>query len=104
MMANLGKENRRMVPEQLGAYYYCIKVTGDVSEDGEIYAYADRVVVTAAGTLVLFHVFTPREQAEEQEEMTLMIPGGKWLAVYAASSLDGSAVAVEHWADEIVEA
>ena len=93
-----------MVTEQFGAYYYCIKVTGDVSENGEIYAHADRVAVTGDGTLVLFHAFTPRGQDEEQEEMTLMIPTGKWLAVYAAAVLDGSAVAVEHWAGEICEA
>ena len=31
----------------------------------------------------------------------LALAAGKWTAFYAASCLDGSAVAVQHWAGEV---
>ena len=77
-----------------GNFYWCIKT--DLSkETGEIYAYADRVMIDPTGSLVLLH------QSDKGESPTLVIASGAWHAMYAASVLDGAAVAVEHWKGEV---
>jgi hypothetical protein len=37
-----------------------------------------------------------------KDHPVLVVPAGSWSGVYAASVLDGSAVAVEHWEGEVV--
>lgn len=81
-------------PAKYGGYYWCIK--SDQSGSGEIYAHADRVEVTAGGDLVLW-----RERDGRAPETNLALARGQWSAVYAASCIDGSAVAVEHWQGEV---
>src|SRR6266566_4394385 len=81
-----------------GRFYWCVKVTKDLSKDGEIYLMADDVRVQG-GALV----FLQRDGKEKGiDRVNLLIPVHKWSAVYAASVLDGSAVAVEHWAGEVL--
>ena len=84
-MANRGAE-------KYGKCYWCIGSPD--APDGEIYAYADRIEVGHSGELMLIR----------QTEPNLILAPGRWRFCYAASVLDGSAVAVEHWTGQIVEA
>lgn len=72
-----------------GAYYWCIKTK--LSKSGEIYVMADEAVVRDNGALVMLG----------KNGTNLAIASGQWTACYAASLLDGSAVAVEHWDGEV---
>lgn len=81
-----------------GELYWCAKVTKDISPDGEIYVFADSVK-TVDGTLQFIGHFS---QEQETAFPVLIIPAGKWLASFAASVLDGAAIAVEHWQGEVV--
>jgi hypothetical protein len=83
-----------MGTENYGNYYYCVKVKRELSEDGEIYLMADGLRSTSDGSLEFFR---------KDGLITLLISPSYWLAVYGASLIDGSAVAVEHWAGEIIE-
>ncbi len=109
-----------MQPQDYGDYYYCIKVTEDVAAAGEIYAFADQIETTPSGALVLLYwnpdtlspaeiaALSPPVRRVYQESRfslatrTLLIPADKWLAVYAASVIDGSAVAVQKWTEEVI--
>jgi len=84
---------------QYGNYYWCVKVTKDLSPNGEIYVMADEVKVEDGTLLFLRH----KKEPVESREINLIIPALKWTAVFAASLMDGHAVAVEHWAGEIYE-
>lgn len=86
-----------MKPEEYGRYYYCVKVPTNISKRGEIYIWVDYVTVTDCGVLILVG------QGEKNTPLLSLAPG-QWIAFYAASVIDGSAVAVEHWEGEIVEA
>ncbi len=91
---NQDEREETMGTDQYGNYYWCVKVTDDVSLDGEIYVMADEVVVTDSGALECRRVGV-------KNRVNLTLAPGKWLAVYSASLVDGHAVAVEHWAEEI---
>lgn len=80
-----------MGTEKYGRWYWCIKT--DLSKDGEIYVMADETQVTSNGTLVMKRTDPPQPN--------LVIAAGHWTSFYAASVLDGSAVAVELWKGEI---
>ena len=82
-------------PSSHGEYYWCIKSA--VSADGEVYIMADRVEVGPQGELVC--IGHSVQDANTQMPFLIIAPG-KWIAVYAASCLDGSAVAVERWKGE----
>ena len=84
-------------PSSYGQFYWCIKVMTHLSESGEIYAYADEVTTNPDGSLALL------QDKGGTKEVTLLIAAGAWLALYAASALDGSALSVEHWKGELVE-
>lgn len=76
-----------------GKYYWCIKT--NLSKDGEIYAWADSVRVGSGGELCLMR------DRDTGEEVNMLIPAGKWFSIYAASVIDGAAVAVQHWKGEV---
>jgi hypothetical protein len=80
-------------PEDYGACYWCVKT--EVSEDGEIYVFADEVRFTPCGGVL----FLSRDGDTEQARLALA--QGQWSAVYAASCWDGGAVAVDHWKGEV---
>jgi len=82
---------------QYGNYYWGVKVLKTVSADGEIYLTADRVETRPDGSLWFLNC----DNKKPEPVPNLVLPAGKWLAVYAASVLDGAAVAVEHWKGEI---
>jgi hypothetical protein len=87
--------------EKYGRYYWCAKVLEDVSPDREIYVQADTCKILPNGELV-FYGHT-KEKSEDERPINLALAPGKWYAVYAASVLDGAAVAVEHRQGEVVE-
>lgn len=80
-------------PARYGDYYWCVKTS--LSENGEIYLYADRASIEAG-------VLTFSRLRGEEFEPTLVLAPGQWTACFAASLLDGNAVAVEHWKGEVV--
>lgn len=73
-----------------GKYYWCVKT--NLSKDGEIYLMADWTEVTANGDLLFWR---------SGGLLNMSIAAGSWKAFFAASLIDGSAVAVEHWKGEI---
>ncbi len=78
-----------MGAERFGVYYFCVKTT--LSESGEIYVHADSVSIAQGALVFLGH----------QDIPVLVIALGDWSACFAASVLDGSAVAVPHWKGEV---
>lgn len=85
-----------MGSEKYGRYYWCAKVTRDISLDGEIYVMADDVQVTPAGALEFIR------GGEDNHRVNLSIAPNKWLVYFAASLWDGHAIAVEYWTGEVV--
>jgi hypothetical protein len=72
--------------------YWCIKT--DLSSDGEIFVIADHLDVTSAGALIA-------SRSSANQTCSLILAPGTWTAVYAASTHDGSPIAIEHWEGEI---
>jgi hypothetical protein len=79
-----------------GRIYYCIKVEKELAKSCEIYAFADEIRIIGDGALALYSI-----RNEKIGSVNLIIPSGKWRAVYSASVLGGHAVCVEHWKEEI---
>jgi hypothetical protein len=80
-------------PSDYGRLYWCVK--SELSEDGEIYLFADEVRFTPTGGVLFVST------KDSAEHVRLALSSGQWSAVYAASCWDGSAVAVEHWQGEV---
>jgi hypothetical protein len=77
---------------------------GTASPDGEIYLKADRLEVTEAGALIAWGDHrdkTSEAPGPNMQAPVLVLAAGHWTAAYAASILDGAAVAVEHWEGEM---
>ena len=74
-----------------GRNYWCVKTP--LSEDGEIFVIADQLDVTNGGALIA--------SRNQPRTITLILAAGAWSAAYAASTEDGSAVAIEHWEGEV---
>ena len=83
-----------MGTEQYGKVYFGIKT--DISPDWEVYAMADVVETASDGSLIL------RRKSGGRDHINLIVPAGHWTACYAASVIDGAAVAVEHWKGEVL--
>jgi len=81
-----------MANDKYGKYYWCVKT--HLSESGEIYANADEALVTETGDLVL-------RRTGDNEHTTLILAQGEWKACFAASVMDGTPVAVDHWEGEL---
>ncbi len=82
--------------EQYGDRYWCIGLT----EGGEVHAHADEVRVEPSGALLLVR----GSKDEKPEQVNLAFASGQWCFLYAASTLDGHAVAAVHWPGQIEEA
>ena len=78
-----------------GNHYWCVKVPKSVCPRGEIYACADKAEVTGGGDLVLW------QDGKDGRSPNLAFARGQWHVFYAASFIDGLAVAVEHWEGEV---
>lgn len=81
------------MPDHYGDLYWCVKT--DLSENGEIYVHADEVELKD-GTLIFW-----KGRGIQREFVNLALAPGKWQTFYAASIMDGSAVAVVHWKGEV---
>jgi len=95
-------EDRLQGTSKYGSKYWCIK--SKTSKDGEIYVMADRLAVTEAGTLIAWggnRSKTTDAPSADRQIPVLMLAAGRWTAAYAASTFDGSAVAVEIWKGEV---
>ena len=92
-------------PSNFGKRYWCVKVNKDLSENREIYVNADKVSYSPNGDVVFKGTFYNKktEKYEGEERVRLIIANGKWEAVYAASLLDGHAIAVDHWKGEVID-
>lgn len=89
-----------MSETKYGEYYWCVKVPNTVAKSGEIYLYADDVEF-CEGAVTFYRFYHKKiDQPDQPNQVNLMLPAGAWYAVYAASVVDGSPVAVEHWAEE----
>lgn len=91
------KERIRMYgAADYGDYYFCAK--SPLSENGEIYVYADDVRYLPTGGVL----FVAQKDDGTGERVNLALAAGQWTAVFAAGFWDGHAIAVEHWKGEIV--
>lgn len=78
--------------EQYGNYYWCVGLAD--AEETEVYLKADEVREGETGGLFFYR---------EDGMLNLAVAPGAWRFVYAASLMDGAAVAVEHWPGQIIE-
>lgn len=85
----------KMEPSEYGDFYWCVKVIEEVSPSREIYVHAQETKVLPDGSLCMMG---------KKERPVLMIASGKWTACYAASVMDGAAIAVQHWHGEVERA
>ena len=83
-----------MAANDYGNSYWCIKT--DLSENGEVYAYADDLRIDQSGALVMLH------RKDGPLLPTLVFAPGHWGIIYAASLIDGAPVSVDHWDGEVV--
>lgn len=74
-----------------GRYYWCVGLKDE--DKTEVLVMADAVDVSPAGALTLGNDTNPN----------LIFAPGEWSFCYAASTLDGHAVAVDHWPGQVVD-
>lgn len=87
---------------EYGRLYWCVKVPKEISKSGEIYLFADDVRVREDGSLEFEHRWETKDLTPRSfVRPNLILAPGQWIAVYAASCLDGHAVAVVHWKGEV---
>ena len=79
-----------MSADRYGRYYWCVKTP--LSPDGEIYLHADGMSVRD-GCLAF--------AGGGEHGINIIFAPGQWQTAFAASCLDGHAVAVEHWSREV---
>ncbi|WP_298827053.1 hypothetical protein [uncultured Piscinibacter sp.] len=73
-----------------GTHYWC--ATGD---SDSVRVYADRMEVTSSGALVAWGGYRKEGGHVEREQQLWGAAPGQWRAFFAASLLDGRAVAIE---------
>jgi hypothetical protein len=88
-----------MTTNRYGKSYWCVKVPRNISSSGEIYLYADKVELTPDGSLIFLRC---PEDSDKEPSPNLALAAGSWIVMFAASVIDGSAVAVEHWEGEVI--
>lgn len=75
---------------EYGVHYWC--VTGDSQP---VHLYADRIEVTACGGLVAWGGYRKEGGHAEREQQLWAAAPGHWKTFFAASLIDGRAVALE---------
>lgn len=76
--------NPQVNTHRCGDLYWCISLA-----DGKtVLAYADEVSIKPDGSLILYN---------PEEQFNLAFAAGRWVSIYAASVVDGGAVAVDAW-------
>jgi hypothetical protein len=79
-------------PDGYGRYYWCVRLPGRE----EIYLYADSVQFVN-GSLVFIREKADKATGKAESKVNFVFAPGHWENVFAASHIDGGAVAVEHW-------
>jgi hypothetical protein len=87
-------EENKQFSNPFGKFYWCVGLKREGKEHEEIYLWAARVGVDSSGGLTF---------CAPNGDVNLALAPGEWNYVYAASTLDGSAAAVEHWPSQIIE-
>lgn len=88
-----------MSTKNYGDFYWCVKVSDDISPSKEIYLHADRVEIAPDGSL---EFWAEDKITGKPKFQNLIIHADKWKVVFAAGVADGSAVAVDYWSGEVV--
>lgn len=78
-----------MAEGDYGRSYWWIKLTNGQ----EMGAYADRVEITDAGTLILYG----SPQLMGAKFVNLALASGEWQFIYAATPDDGLPLSIKHW-------
>jgi hypothetical protein len=90
-----------------GQFYWCIgvdKSLGTGKTRTEIYLYADGFTVGGSGELIMMGGYRADHGEKVENQLpVLVIPAGLWKYAYAASCLDGAAVAVTKWDGQVLE-
>ena len=86
-----GHSAKQPGPPRYGRYYWCVEMSGGA----EVYLHADRLEVTHVGALVAW-CDTPGIDLTQPFQV-FACGVGMWRHFFAASVIDGCAVAVEHW-------
>lgn len=106
-----------MAPHNYGNYYFCIKVSEEVSKDGEIYVHADRIEFRDGALLFWGRTYPDKsldekdptnrwsdyDNPDSEEELNLILNKDQWKICFRASVLDGAALAVQYWSGEVAE-
>ena len=77
-------------PSDYGAHYWCVTGEGE-----PVRLYADRLEVTSCGALVAWGGYRKEGGRAEHEQPLWSAASGQWTTFFAASLLDGRAVAIE---------
>ncbi len=93
-----------MSTDSYGRYYWCVKTS--LSEDKEIYLHADFVEINENGDALFIQEkeqkSAPGAAIERPKRIVnLCLASGSWSSLFAASVMDGHAVAVDHWKGEV---
>ena len=75
--------------DEYGRHYWWVTL----ADGQELGVYADRVEISADGSLILFGGST----SLGAKFINLALAPGVWQFIYAADSENGSPVAIEHW-------
>jgi hypothetical protein len=90
-----------------GRLYWCVGVSSSICSAGQIYLHACRAEVKD-GVLIFWSDSIGSDggkyEARETPFQSIAFGVGDWKYFFAASVMDGHAVAVEHWQGEIYDA
>lgn len=75
---------------EYGTHYWCVTSDGD-----QVFVYADRMEVSASGALIAWGGYRKDGGHPEHEQQLWAAAPGRWKTFFAASLIDGRAVAVE---------
>ena len=81
-------------PHSYGNYYWCLKL----KNGPEVYLHADKVT-NDNGALTFWRT----DDDTDAMYSNMAVNSDQWEWYYAASVLDGHAVAVDHWKGQIIE-
>ncbi len=80
-----------------GNQFYLLKVTRDISPDGEMGVFADSVTVGPDGSLLCLN------HSKSEKFCGLIVPPGNWKLAVAVNPLNKAPEIVEWWAKEVEE-
>lgn len=84
-----------MKPEDYGNRYWCVRVNEEVCPTKEIFVWGNFFQINSNGDLTIIG-----NTKDGHDLFVLALSKGSWNCIYAASALDGYAIATEHWEDK----